>query len=132
MWKMRASAVVTTAFAFMFLMSFASNQVFADETVKLSPGAKVEVHGNSAIINNGGNGETGSFNCDCWGGSGTCKLTRGPNAITCTGNAGSCTGSCVLTTSTEGVTAAPPASKGNPSAPGKPSGASPAPPQKAQ
>jgi hypothetical protein len=102
------------AAGFIFLMSFASNQVFADQTIKLSPGAKVEIQGNTAIINNGGgNGIAGTYNCFCSaGGAGECQMVQYSGAVICQASAsGGCTKSCVLSTSTGRVSPAAPAAK---------------------
>ena len=112
MWKIPARAVMTAAMALTFLLSLTSHEVFADQTIKLPPGTKVQIHGNSATINNGGggNGLKGDYSCFCTK-SGSCQLTQYPNAMFCgtLGGGDACLGSCVMST-TSGI-AAPAAAK---------------------
>lgn len=106
MWKVPTSVLVAAILALMFLFSSGSLEVFAEQSVKVPPNAKVEIRGTSAIISGGGGGgagETGTFECNC-GGTGSCKLTRGSNAVICTNNSpATCNGSCTLSTSTTGL-----------------------------
>jgi len=117
--KIRARVLMTATLVLTLLFSFAPLEGFADQSIKLSPNAKVEIHGTSAIINNGGGGagEMGTWECNCRG-KGQCKLTRDPNSIMCSSNGGSCTGACQLSTSTGSVTqgmTAPKAKSNSPS-----------------
>ena len=106
MWKIPTRVLVAAILALMFLFSSGSLEVFAEQSVKVPPNAKVVISGKTAIISGGGGGgagETGSYECNC-GGSGTCKLTRGSNMVLCTNNSpATCNGACTLTTSTTGL-----------------------------
>jgi hypothetical protein len=105
MWKMRSCVFVTATLALTLFLSLASREAFADQTIKLSPGATVEIHGTSAIINNGGGGgpgETGTWNCNC-SKTGSCTLWKGNEGLQCVKGTGTCTGSCSLETTTTGV-----------------------------
>ena len=106
MWRISARALLALIFALSFFLL--SLEAFADQTIKLAPGANVEIQGNSAIINNGGGGgagEVGTWDCNCVGNGakGSCTLTKTGSGIMCMKNGGAtCTGSCNLTTTTGG------------------------------
>jgi len=75
-------------------------------SMKIPAGAKVEVRGTTAIINNGGgggNGVGGTFACNCTSpDQGSCKLDTGPGMLICHrgDGAAACKGACTLFTST--------------------------------
>ena len=120
MWKMRLCVFVTATLALTIFLSLASLEVFADQTIKLSPGAKVEIRGNTAMIRNGGGGgpgEEGDWHCNC-SKTGSCTITKSSDGIKCSKGNGTCNGSCLLETSSTGVAPgmAPP-SKSNSSRP---------------
>ena len=127
MWRISARALLALIFALSFFLL--SLEAFADQTIKLAPGANVEIQGNSAIINNGGGGgagEVGTWDCNCVGSGakGSCTLTKTGNGIMCMkSGAATCTGSCNLTTTTGGISPgiAAPKSKSGLSAPSAPS-----------
>ena len=93
----------------------------ADQTIKLPPGAKVEIHGSSAMIRNGGggNGIAGTFDCKCTGeGGGQCMITSSSSGLICSNGppgAKECKGACILITSTTGVMGVGPAAAKGPS-----------------
>ena len=79
MWRISARALLALIFALSFFLL--SLEAFADQTIKLAPGANVEIQGNSAIINNGGGGgagEVGTWDCNCVGNGakGSCTLNE--------------------------------------------------------
>lgn len=74
-------------------------------TLATPTGAQVKVHGASATMMMS-NGETGTFNCTCNKGRGSCSLTRMPSGLICGGGSNdTCTGECVFFTTT-GITGA--------------------------
>src|SRR5687768_14639891 len=51
----------------------------------------------------GGLNETGTWDCSCDGGQGTCTVNRLPDRITCVKGSGNCTGTCKFKSSTTGL-----------------------------
>jgi hypothetical protein len=100
---------VTAGFAigFMLLMVLGGASA-AENTVKIPAGAKVTIKGNTAMINNGGGGGnnlSGSFQCLCSGGPGTCAVTSTSGLIVCTKGSGQdgCKSTCEFRVQTQGV-----------------------------
>lgn len=94
------------AFAFVFMLSMGAHGVAAENSVKIPSGAKAEIRGNSAIINNGGGGGSGfapTFNCGCSGGAGSCSISISGNEVYCGQGPGGCRGHCELTVSKTGA-----------------------------
>jgi hypothetical protein len=105
--------------AFVFTLSIV-NAVSAEgskgaQSIKVPPGAKVQVHGNSAMISGGGGGSgvTGTFECVCDKGGGSCSIGVISTTMNCfKGTGDTCSGSCYLYSKTSGNTG-PAAAKAN-------------------
>jgi hypothetical protein len=88
----------------------APNASAAENTVNIPAGAKVEIRGNTAIINNGSNGVGGTYSCSC-AGTGNCITLQKEGALWCGAEKDTpnkCTGHCVFTSTTGGAAAAAP------------------------
>jgi hypothetical protein len=72
--------------------------------ITLPPGANVDVQGSAAQARMRPPGVTGSFDCSCEGGQGTCTLEITSNGLFCLKKAGdTCSGGCDLTVSTPSI-----------------------------
>ena len=67
------------------------------------PPAGESMSGAPARMRGGGLNETGTWDCSCSGGQGTCEINRLPDRITCVKGSGTCTGTCKIKSSTTGI-----------------------------
>ena len=119
--------IVAAILALGLTMSTALHEASAEDakgaqSIALPPGAKADIHGNSAMISGGGgggNGVSGTYDCTCSGGKGTCLISTSGGLLTCSNGppgAKSCTATCQLIVSTPGVMGEQPAAKAPPAA----------------
>jgi hypothetical protein len=71
-----------------------------DNTVRARPGYKFVKQANGSVtvarIKGGGNNVGGSWNCDCWSGTGGCEAYILGDTLSCMKSKDGCTGSCKL------------------------------------
>ena len=112
--EMPATAFVACC-AVGFMLSMSSHGAAAAEnSVKIPAGAKAEIHGNTAIIRNGGggNGVVGTYNCACVGEPGACVVTpSGPVMLCSTPGPPNACGNCQFIVVTGGMRGVSPAAK---------------------
>jgi hypothetical protein len=74
-------------------------------TLKIPPNTSVSISGNTAALrSSGGLGVSGTYDCSCDGGTGTCTITHNGGDLGCSKNFDdTCTASCTLTTTQSGL-----------------------------
>jgi hypothetical protein len=119
-----STQVLFVGLAIIALMASSAREGRA-ESLKLPPGTKVSIQGQTARINGGagGTGVSGSYDCSCFAGKGTCTVWNSEGSLGCAKSAGpgACSTECKLVVFTTGVSGSTPArgkSPGNTVAPG--------------
>jgi hypothetical protein len=73
----------------------------------LGPTVAIPKGGSVQMLNNGHfkiNGVSGTFDCSCYRGAGTCVTSTTTQGVSCTkGNTGTCTGDCAMSTTTTSI-----------------------------
>ena len=94
--------LVRILLALVLCFSFGLQQADARDTWRLKPGVKVQLKSKtsgSLALRRPGLGVSGSFDCSCWGASGTCTLSQSGSTLICyKGGSDTCGGSCRLST----------------------------------
>jgi hypothetical protein len=104
---MRCVILIATAAFMASLCSTQEGAAQSSHSVNIPSGARVKIEGNKAQITNQ-NGLTGTYECSCSGGKGTCTVIQTGPTVNCSSTGGAtCTGICTLEITTTGV--APPA-----------------------
>jgi hypothetical protein len=96
-WALGAAAI-----AMLLLVGLLAHAAPSSNSLSVPPGARVSLKGGTVSLMQ--NGETGTFNCTCEKGKGSCTLVRMPAGLICGGgSADTCTGECTFFTTTTGA-----------------------------
>jgi hypothetical protein len=110
MWRKMILGLCATILVLFSLVASASvHAKNLGSRIKVPPGGSVQMLNNGHFHIKGGLGLTGSFSCTCDAkGGGTCEVSTassgGTTMLICDkGKAGTCKGTCYMTTSTTGI-----------------------------